>query len=196
MLLAELGAEAIKVEPRSGDALPSRPPITDQDKTGSGFSENFASLNRNKPSIVLDLKEPKDRTIARGPINNTVVVIENNRPGAMRRLGLNYDVVGLTRPGLIYCSISAFGQEGPRSTEGGFDVTIKAKAGMMSATGERGGNPVKCGLPAPGFVAGFYGALSVSSVVALVRASRSEGTSTCRRREIAWRLPPYRQANI
>ena len=89
------------------------------------------------------------------------MVVENNRPGVMDRLGLGYAAFKDEKPGLVYCSISAFGQTGPRSGEGGFDVTVQAVSGIMSVTGELDGAPVKCGVPVSDFSAGLYGAFAI-----------------------------------
>jgi formyl-CoA transferase len=169
MLLSDLGADVIKVEPPDGDMLRQWPPHT------NGYSENFASLNRGKKSICLDLKQEPDRRIAHDLIRIADVVIENNRPGAMARLGLDYPVFASERPSLIYCSISAYGQSGPRASEGGFDVTIQAMSGIMSVTGEPGGPPAKCGVPVADFAAGLYGAFAVSAMLARVRAGGEGG---------------------
>lgn len=163
MLLADMGAEVIKVEPPEGDALRQWPPITD------GFSENFASLNRNKKSIALDLKDPASAALARRIALDCDVVVENNRPGVMERLGLGYASLASERPSLVYCSISAFGQTGPRATEGGFDLTVQAASGVMSVTGEPGGEPVKCGVPLADFASGLYGAYAIAAALAAVR---------------------------
>ena len=159
MLLADMGAEVVKVERPAGDAMRMWPPVTD------GFSENFASVNRNKRSVVLDLKTEDGRRAARAIILDSAVVVENFRPGVMTRLGLDYETMAAEKPGLIYCSISAFGQSGPRSKEGGFDLTMQAMSGIMSVTGEPGGAPVKCGVPLCDFVAGLYGAFGVVSAL-------------------------------
>lgn len=159
MLLADMGADVIKVERQSGDAMRSWPPLTEN------FSENFASINRNKRSICLNLKDEIDIAHARQLIEHADVVVENFRPGVMNRLGLGYEEMAEANPGLIYCSISAFGQSGPRSTQGGFDLTMQAMAGVMSVTGEPGGNPVKCGLPLCDFVSGLYGAFGIASAL-------------------------------
>ena len=169
MLLADFGAEVIKVEPREGDGLRQWPPIR------NGFSENFASLNRGKRSLVLDLKDPADRDVARALVLDADVLVENNRPGVMQRLGLGWDWFGPRKPGLVYCSISAYGQSGPRAAEGGFDLTIQAAAGVMSVTGEPDGAPVKCGVPLADFTAGLYGAFSIASMIARVRAGGPGG---------------------
>ena len=164
MLLADMGADVIKIEPPSGDGLRQWPPIT------NGFSENFASVNRNKRSMVLDLKLPADAQTARRLVLDSDVLIENNRPGVMDRLGLGYAALSALKPSLVYCSISAFGQSGPRSGEGGFDLTIQAAAGVMSVTGEDGGAPVKCGVPIADFSSGLYGAFSIASALMAVRS--------------------------
>ena len=169
MLLADMGAEVVKVEPPAGDGLRQWPPLSD------GFSENFASLNRNKRSVVLDLKLPADRAIARRLVLDAQVLIENNRPGVMDRLGLGYQDFAAEHPGLLYCSISAFGQDGPRAGEGGFDLTVQAAAGVMSVTGEPDGAPVKCGVPVSDFASGLYAAFAVAAGLARVRGGGRGG---------------------
>ena len=160
LLLADLGADVIKLEnPGAGDTLRAWPPHTGPEN--DRLSENFASLNRNKRSITLDLKNPEDNSRAKDLIANADVLIENNRPGVMKRLGLDFDSALALNPKLIYCSISAYGQTGPRANEGGFDVTIQAMSGIMSVTGEPDGAPVKCGVPVADFTAGLYGAMSI-----------------------------------
>jgi formyl-CoA transferase len=147
--------------------LRSWPPIND------GFSENFASINRNKRSAVLDLKLPEHAQAARLLCGEADVVLENNRPGVMERLGLGYERLSALNPKLVYCSISAFGQTGPRAEEGGFDLTIQAAAGVMSVTGESDDAPVKCGVPLSDFASGLYAAFAISSALL---AARSTGT--------------------
>lgn len=165
MLLADMGAEVWKIEAPQGDALRQWPPHRE------GFSENFASLNRNKRSAVLNLKEADDRELARRLILDSDVVIENNRPGVMGRLGLDYATLAADHPRLIYCSISAFGQTGPRAREGGFDLTIQAAAGVMSVTGEPDQPPVKCGVPIVDFASGLYAAYTVATALREVQMS-------------------------
>ncbi len=164
MLLADMGADVVKVEPPDGDPLREWPPITD------GYSENFAALNRNKKSVVLDLKDAAAAETARRLVLDCDVVVENNRPGVMDRLGLGYSALSELKPSLVYCSISAYGQTGPRATEGGFDLTLQAAAGVMSVTGEEGGAPVKCGVPIADFATGLYGAYSIAAALLTVRA--------------------------
>jgi crotonobetainyl-CoA:carnitine CoA-transferase CaiB-like acyl-CoA transferase len=174
MLLGDMGAEIIKLEnPGSGDTLRAWPPHTGQ--KDDLLSENFASLNRNKKSVCLDLKNAAENEMAKKLISTADILIENNRPGVMKRLGLDYETLHALNPQLIYCSISAFGQKGPRSAEGGFDVTIQAMSGIMSVTGEAGGAPVKCGVPVSDFAAGLYGAMSICAQLRSVE-NGGEGT--------------------
>ncbi|QNP50538.1 CoA transferase [Diaphorobacter aerolatus] len=166
MLLADMGADLIKVEnPTGGDTLRTWPPITE------GFSENFASLNRNKRSVTLDLKSPGDVARLRELVASADVLIENNRPGVMKRLGLDYDALKAVNGRLLYCSISAYGQTGPRASEGGFDLTIQAMSGIMSVTGEADGAPVKCGVPLSDFAAGLYAAYTIAASLRHVQQS-------------------------
>lgn len=170
MLLADMGADLIKVEnPKGGDTLRSWPPISD------GYSENFASLNRNKRSITLDLKSPEDLERFKRLIKTADVLIENNRPGVMDRLGIGFDVLKTLQPKLVMASISAYGQTGPRAAEGGFDLTVQAMSGLMSVTGEPGGAPVKCGVPVADFSAGLYAAYAV---VCALRNAEASGQGT------------------
>lgn len=169
MLLADFGADVVKVEPPEGDALRQWPPISD------GYSENFASLNRGKRSLALDLKNPADLERARALVLEADVLVENSRPGVMQRLGLGWDWFGPRKPSLVYCAISAYGQSGPRARSGGFDVTIQAASGIMSVTGEPGGAPVKCGVPISDFTAGLYAAFSIAAMLARVRAGGAGG---------------------
>ncbi len=159
LLFADMGADVIKVEAKLGDSMRQWPPFN------NGYSENFASLNRNKRSISLDLKNPSDRRDALELARRSDVILENNRPGVMKRLGLDYESLSADAPALVYCSISAFGQSGPRAEQGGFDLTIQGIAGIMSVTGEEGRPPVKCGVPISDFSAGLYGAFSALAMV-------------------------------
>ena len=155
-LLADMGADVIKVESPEGDLMRAWPPLVD------GYSQYFASVNRNKRSVVLDLKEPKQREAARKLALSADVVLENFRPGVMARFGLDHATLAQEKPALVYCSVSAYGQSGPRAEEGGFDMTIQAMSGLMSVTGEPGGRPAKCGVPVADFTAGLYAAFSVA----------------------------------
>jgi crotonobetainyl-CoA:carnitine CoA-transferase CaiB-like acyl-CoA transferase len=166
MLLADMGADVIKVEAPEGDGMRGWPPHS------RGYSENFASLNRNKRSVALNLKDEVQRAAARKLCLSADVVLENFRPGVMRRLGLDHESLAAEKPALVYCSISAYGQEGPRAQEGGFDVTLQAVGGVMSVTGEPGGAPVKCGVPLTDFAAGLYAAYAIAAALRGGRGAR------------------------
>lgn len=169
MLLADFGAEVVKVEPPEGDGMRQWPPLQ------QGFSENFASVNRGKQSLVLNLKDAADLAVARELVHASDVLIENSRPGAMQRLGLGWDWFAPRQPALVYCSISAYGQDGPRGGEGGFDLTIQAAAGVMSVTGEPGGAPVKAGVPIADFASGLYAAYAITALLKRVQAGGAGG---------------------
>ncbi|MBN9007901.1 MAG: CoA transferase [Rhizobiales bacterium] len=162
MLLADLGAEVIKIEnPAGGDTMRAWPPHTGPE--ADRFSENFASLNRNKQSVSLDLKSSEGKAAVLALASGADVLIENNRPGVLGRLGLGYEDIRAINPRIIYCSISAYGQRGPRAAEGGFDVTVQAISGIMSVTGEEGGSPVKAGIPISDFSAGLYASYAIGA---------------------------------
>jgi succinate--hydroxymethylglutarate CoA-transferase len=168
-LLADLGADVVKIErPDGGDGMRDWPPLTEA-KNGTAYSENFASLNRNKRSMVLDLKSPQDNVILKDLVTVSDVFLENFRPGVLPRLGLAYDDLKLLNEALIYCSISGYGQIGPYAEKGAFDVTVQAMAGIMSVTGQDDGPPVKCGVPIGDFCAGLYAAYCVVSLLNQVR---------------------------
>ena len=169
MLLADMGADVIKVERPEGDGMRQWPPAP------SGYSENFASVNRNKRSIVFDLKQESDRLAARALALSCDIVIENYRPGTMARYSLDYQSLAAEKPDIIMVSMSAFGQDGPRAQEGGFDLTLQAIAGVMSVTGEPGGAPIKCGVPLCDFVTGLYGAYAAVSVLRRVNDGGAGG---------------------
>lgn len=163
MLLGDMGADVVKIEPPTGDAMRAWPPIT------GGYSENFASLNRNKRSIALDLKTREDLATAQALLERADVVVENSRPGVMARLGLDYETVRGWNEAIVYCSISAFGQSGPRAHQGAFDVTMQALSGIMSVTGHEGAEPVKCGVPISDFATGLYAAFNIGAALMAAR---------------------------
>jgi len=164
-LLADMGADVIKVESPEGDLMRQWPPILD------GYSQYFASVNRNKRSVVFDLKQDSGRGAARQLALSADIVLENFRPGVMAKFGLDYATLAKDHPALVYCSVSAFGQTGPRATEGGFDMTVQAMSGVMSVTGDKGGRPAKCGIPIADFSAGLYAAFSVTAALHKARAT-------------------------
>src|SRR5690349_2058929 len=135
MQLADLGARVIKIEQpgRGDDTRAWGPPFLE------GESSYFLSINRNKESIALDLKHASARPVVDALLDRADVVVENFRPGTMARLGYGFDAVSARWPRTIYCSISGFGQTGPRRAEAGYDAVMQAEGGLMSITGDRGG---------------------------------------------------------
>ncbi len=144
MLLADMGADVIKIEP---------PGTGDQTRGAMGFkmkgpdSLGFLNMNRNKRSVVLNLKSEAGRTLLLRLAKDADILVENYRPGAMKRLGLGYEDIKAVNPRLIYTSISGFGQTGPWADRPGFDLMAQAMSGVMSVTGYPGGPPVKAGVP-------------------------------------------------
>lgn len=170
-LLADLGADVVKVErPDGGDGLRAWPPLTANEQ-GEAFSENFASINRNKRSLAADLKDPADVAKVRALAARADVLIENFRPGVLERLGLDYASLSQDCPGLVYCSVSGFGHTGPYASKGAFDLTVQALAGLMSVTGEEDRSPVKCGVPVGDYCSGLYAAFTI--LAALMRRQQT-----------------------
>ncbi|MEZ5909004.1 MAG: CoA transferase [Hyphomicrobiaceae bacterium] len=170
-LLADLGADVVKVEnPVGGDGMRGWPPLSEND-TGEAFSENFASVNRNKRSIAVDLKDAESLARLKRLTERADVVLENFRAGVLKRLGLGYEALAARNPRLVYCSISGYGQQGPYAQKGAFDVTVQGMSGLMSVTGEEGRPPVKCGVPVADFCAGLYGAFTITAALMEARSS-------------------------
>jgi crotonobetainyl-CoA:carnitine CoA-transferase CaiB-like acyl-CoA transferase len=170
MLLADLGADVIKVErPGDGDETRHIPPQRD------GESHYFLSVNRNKRGIVLDFKDPRGRELALELARASDVLMENFRPGVTGRLGLDYEAVRQVNPEIVYCSISAFGQSGPLATRSAFDVAMQAMGGVMSLTGEPGGPPMRSGLPLADLATGLFAAVGLlAAVVEKQRTGRGQ----------------------
>ena len=163
-LLADLGADVVKVESPQGDGMRQWPPLSGNAED-LAYSENFASINRNKRSVVFDLKDPKDVASLLQLCTTADIFLENFRPGVLARLGLDYDSLKVVNPRLIVCSISGYGQTGPYANRGAFDVTVQAMSGLMSVTGEQDGGPVKCGVPIGDFGAGLYAAYTITAAL-------------------------------
>ncbi|WP_157247023.1 CaiB/BaiF CoA transferase family protein [Nonomuraea typhae] len=154
MQLADLGATVVKVEnPRGGDQVRAIGPFV------AGQSSAFARLNRNKRSIALDLKSEAGVAALLRLAEKADVLVENLRPGAMRRLGLGYEELRLINPRLVYVSASGWGQDGPLADLPGLDIMAQARGGLMSVTGPPDGDPVKVGVPIADLVCGLYCAL-------------------------------------
>ena len=175
MLLADLGADVVKVEnPNGGDGMRLWPPFV-QNEEEEEYSANFSSLNRNKRSICIDFKDKQQLATLRELCLQADVIIENFRPGVLKKFALDYESLSSVHPKLIYCSISGYGQEGPYANKGAFDVTVQAISGLMSVTGEEDGEAVKCGVPVADFAVGLYAAYTITAAVLNVEKG-GEGT--------------------
>ena len=152
MQLGDMGARVIKIEqPGKGDDTRAwGPPFV------SGESAYFLSINRNKESLTLDLKHPEARRILDALLSKADVVVENFRPGTMEKLGLGYEDLAGRHPRLVYCSISGFGQTGPRRTEAGYDAVMQGEGGLMSITGAADGPAYRLGVAISDIVSGMF----------------------------------------
>ncbi|CAB3647050.1 Acetyl-CoA:oxalate CoA-transferase [Paraburkholderia phenoliruptrix] len=167
MMLADLGADVIKVEPPEGD----------QTRSSMGFkmkgpdSMGFLNLNRNKRSVTLDLKSDEGREMFYKLAKTADVIVENYRPGVVQRLRIDYESIKAINPKIVYASISGFGQSGPWASRPGFDLMAQAMSGVMSVTGYKGGKPVKAGVPVADIGCALFAVYGVLS--AYIGAQRS-----------------------
>ncbi|HYZ24503.1 MAG TPA: CoA transferase [Rhodopila sp.] len=159
MMLADHGADVIKIEPPKGDSARAMPPFV------NGESAPFMTWNRNKRSAVLDLKQPADRDALLALVARADVLIENYRPGVLDRLGLGWDVLHARNPRLILASISGFGQTGPYSSRGGFDLITQAMSGLMSTNGPADGPPHRLPIAISDVTAGMFLAFGVLAAI-------------------------------
>lgn len=165
-MLGDLGAEIIKLEPPGGDPTHKTPP-----HFVAGESSYYLSFNRNKRSIIIDLKQPRGRRLVHELIGKCDALVENNRPGVMARFGLDYATLKTDFPHLVYCSVSGFGQDGPDAQRGALDPIVQAMSGGMSLTGEIGGKAVRAGIPIGDICAGMYAATGI--LAALLRREKT-----------------------
>jgi formyl-CoA transferase/CoA:oxalate CoA-transferase len=177
MLLADLGAEVVKIEePRGGDPMRVMGPPFLPGSSEPRESAYFLAINRNKQSVALDLEAPEGRAAFHELCRHADVVWENFRPGVMARLGCAPATLRALNPRLVVCSISAFGQEGPYRDWPAFDLALQAMGGGMSLTGEDGRAPARMGLPMGDLAGGLFGALAVAGAL-LARARTGEGAT-------------------
>jgi len=154
--LGDLGAEVLKIEPPGGgDETRRFPPFV------AGESHYFLGINRNKKSLVIDLQQPAGADILRRLVTKADILVENYRPGVMKRLGLGYERLAEINPRLVYCAISGFGMTGPLSDKPSFDIVTQALTGALSINGERGHMPVKLGIPLGDMVGGVFGPMAI-----------------------------------
>ena len=167
MQLADLGADVVKVEsPDGGEPVRSTGPFV------AGESSPFLRLNRGKRSVALDLKSGDGKAAFLALADSADVLVENLRPGAMRRLALGFDDLSARNPRLVYASASGFGQDGPLADRPGLDIMAQARGGLMSITGPPGGAPAKVGVPIADLTCGLY---VVIAVLAALRERESSG---------------------
>ncbi|MGF6637896.1 CoA:oxalate CoA-transferase [Paraburkholderia sp. MM5496-R1] len=165
-ILGDLGAEIVKVEPPGGELARGVPPYFVE-----GDSAYYLAVNRNKKSVVIDLKTERGAQLVRELARQSDVLVENNRPGVMERLGLGPAELRAVNPRLVYCSISGFGQTGPDRDLPAYDMIVQAMSGGMSLTGEPGRAPVRAGIPIGDLAAGMYGVMGI--LAALVERQTS-----------------------
>src|SRR5438093_982391 len=171
MLLADMGARVVKIEqPKKGDDTRAwGPPFLE------GESAYFLSINRNKESVTLDFKHPQGRALLDGLLAKADVVVENFRPGTLAKLGLDYASLAQTFPRLIYCSVSGFGQTGPRRKQPGYDAVMQGEGGLMSITGAADGPPYRLGVAIADIVSGMFAAYGVAmALIARERTGRGQ----------------------
>jgi crotonobetainyl-CoA:carnitine CoA-transferase CaiB-like acyl-CoA transferase len=168
MLLGDLGADVVKVEPPDGDTTRRMGTRHGRESTG------FWAVNRNKRGIVLNLKDSRGQKIVRALVAHTDILVENYRPGVLDGFGLGYQDLREINPRLIYASISGFGATGPYAHKGGFDLVAQGMSGIMSITGELGMPPVKCGIPVTDLGAGLF-ALQAILAAYIHRLQTGEG---------------------
>ncbi|HTK02557.1 MAG TPA: CaiB/BaiF CoA-transferase family protein [Bordetella sp.] len=177
-ILADLGADVIKVErPGRGDDTRSWGPpfLKNEDGQDTADGAYFVATNRGKRSITLDLQTPEGQDLVKAMCRDVDVVLENYKVGTLARMGLDYAALSKINPRLVYCSVTGFGQTGPRASEPAYDFLIQAMGGLMSVTGERddkpGGGPQKVGVPIVDLSTGVYAALGI--VAALLRRTQT-----------------------
>ena len=164
MLLADLGAEVVKVEGPGGDDTRTwLPPVRSVD--GQGISTYYLGVNRNKRSVALDLKDPADRALGAELARRADVFVENFKPGGLARFGLDYDAVARTNPGIVYASISGFGSAPGGASLPGYDLIVQAISGFMSLTGETDGEPYRAGVALFDVMAGLHATIGVLSAL-------------------------------
>ncbi|MGY1619953.1 CaiB/BaiF CoA transferase family protein [Geodermatophilus sp. SYSU D00691] len=156
MLLADLGAEVVKVEgPRGDDTRTWQPPVR------SSVSTYYLGVNRNKRSVALDLKDPGDVELAQELARRADVLVENFKPGGLARFGLDYDTVAATNPGVVYASITGFGSQPGGAELPGYDLIVQAISGLMSLTGPPDGEPYRAGVAVFDVMAGLHATIGV-----------------------------------
>jgi len=167
MILADHGADVIKVEPPQGDDTRRwGPPFARGAQGEAGDASYYIGLNRNKQAMVLDLARPEGREVLYKLLEGADVLIENYKHGDLDRYGLGYKDLSVLNPRLIYCSVTGFGQTGPYAERPGYDFMIQGMGGMMSVTGAPGGGPQRAGVPVADIITGMYASIAICAAIA------------------------------
>jgi crotonobetainyl-CoA:carnitine CoA-transferase CaiB-like acyl-CoA transferase len=167
-MLGDLGADVIKIE-RAGAGDDTRnfapPYIKDDEGNDTSEAAYFCAANRNKRSVTLDISKPEGQALAKRLIGTSQVLVENFKTGGLKKYGLSYDDLKDEFPGLIYCSITGFGQTGPYAMRPGYDVLIQGMSGLMSLNGDPDGEPMKAAIPVADLMAGMYAGVSINAAL-------------------------------
>ena len=167
-MLGDLGADVIKIErAEAGDDTRNFAPPYIKDDEGNDTSEAayFCAANRNKRSVTLDISKPEGQALAKRLIGTSQVLVENFKTGGLKKYGLSYDDLKDEFPGLIYCSITGFGQTGPYAMRPGYDDLIQGMSGLMSLNGDPDGEPMKAAIPVADLMAGMYASVSINAAL-------------------------------
>ena len=159
-ILADMGAEVIKIEPKGGDLTRQLPP-----NFIAGDSAYFHSVNRNKKSVVIDYKTSEGLELLKQLAAQCDVLLENQKPGGLAEYGISYETISAINPRIVYCSISGFGQDGPEAQRPAYDMVVQALSGGMSLTGEPEGSSVRAGIPIADLSAGMYAATAICAAL-------------------------------
>lgn len=165
-ILGDLGARVVKIEPPDGDITRTTPP-----HFLKGESAYYLSVNRNKESVVLNLKVKEGQALFLEMVKRADIVFENYRPGVLERLGIGFEALRKVNPRIVMCSVSGFGQDGPYRDRPAYDIIVQAMSGGMSMTGEEGGRAVRAGVPLGDLAAGMFGVIGALAGVAHVNAT-------------------------
>src|SRR6185503_644308 len=166
-ILGDLGAEVIKIEkPGEGDETRRfGPPFLRMEDGGTGDATYFLTANRNKKSVTVDMAKPEGQALIRQLARRAHIVVENLKTGALARYGLDYESLRAENPGLIYCSLTGFGHDGPYKDKAGYDYVIQGMAGLMSITGQKdgqpGAEPMKVGVAVSDLITGLNAAIAI-----------------------------------
>ena len=166
-ILADLGADVIKIESPEGDGTRLWGPPWIEREDGTREAAYYHAANRGKRSVVADFRESDDLARVRDLAASAYVVLENFKTGALAKFGLDYASLAAANPGLVYCSITGFGQTGPRAHEAGYDFVIQAMSGFMALTGEPSGQPMKMGISISDLTCGLYSVIGIQAALAM-----------------------------